>query len=114
MDIKQETHDGIVVVAPVGRLDSTTSDSLEKALIRVIEGGSTRVTVDFAGVDYISSAGLRVLLIGAKRLGAAKGRLVLCSLGESVRQVLDLAGFLPLFTVDATRDAALARLADPK
>jgi anti-anti-sigma factor len=65
--------------------------------------------VDFSGVEYISSAGLRVLLVAAKRMGG--GGLVLCALTEPVRQVFDLAGFLPLFAVEASRDGALARLA---
>jgi anti-anti-sigma factor len=67
--------------------------------------------VDFGGVSYISSAGLRVLLVAAKRLRAGRGTLVLCALGDPVRQVFDLAGFLPLFTVEATRALAVTRCA---
>jgi len=52
-----------------------------------------------------------VLLALAKRTRDGKGALALCRLGDSVRQVFDLAGFLPLFAVDATRDAAIARVA---
>ena len=59
-----------------------------------------RLVVDFSGVEYISSAGLRVMLILAKRVREQRGALALCGLGDSVRHVFDLAGFLPLFAVE--------------
>lgn len=111
MDIQQDRQDGVVVVAPKGRIDSTTSDAVEQALARAFDAGDRRIVVDFSAVDYISSAGLRVLLVMAKRFGGGRGSLVLCGLADPVRQVFDLAGFLPLFTVDGSRDLALARLA---
>lgn len=62
-------------------------------------------------MDYISSAGLRVLLVAARRVKEAKGAWALCALTGPVRQVFELAGFLPLFTIDASCPAAMARLA---
>jgi anti-anti-sigma factor len=111
MDIELEKTGGALVVVPSGRIDSTTSDALEQALSRAVETGERRLVVDFGHVSYISSAGLRVLLVAAKRLRVEHGTLVLCALGDPVRQVFDLAGFLPLFTIEATRDLALARSA---
>jgi anti-anti-sigma factor len=111
MDIVQERSNGVLVVAPIGRIDSTTSDVLEQALARAFEAGERRMVIDFGGVSYISSAGLRVLLVMSKQLRAERGVLVLCAFGEPVRQVFDLAGFLPLFTVEIARDQALARCA---
>jgi len=109
MDIA-ETKQGLVfVVAPAGRIDSTTSDALEQALTKAIDAGELRLVVDLDRVSYISSAGLRVLLIVAKRLKTKPGTLVLCALADAVRQVFDLAGFLPLFLVEPTRDLAIAR-----
>jgi stage II sporulation protein AA (anti-sigma F factor antagonist) len=61
-------------------------------------------------VDYISSAGLRVFLVLAKRMRDLQGRLVLCAMTEPVRQVFQLAGFLPLFRVEPSQDAALSTL----
>lgn len=110
MDIQQARQDGIVIVAPAGRVDSTTSETLERALSGAIDAGDVQLVVDFARVDYISSAGLRVLLVAAKRIADVKGRLVLCSLRESVRQVFDLAGFLPLFALESSRELAVARI----
>jgi len=111
MDIQQERSDAVVVIAPSGRIDSTTSEALEQALTRALDAGERRLVVDFDRVSYISSAGLRVLLVAAKRLRAAHGALVLCALGEPVRQVFELAGFLPLFAVERSRDLALTRCA---
>ena len=111
MDIKQEKSDGVLVITPSGRIDSTTSEAVEQALGRALDAGERRLVVNFERVSYISSAGLRVFLVAAKRLHAERGALVLCALGEPVRQVFDLAGFLPLFTVERSRDLALARCA---
>jgi stage II sporulation protein AA (anti-sigma F factor antagonist) len=113
MEIQQNTQDGVTVIAPVGRVDTTTSGSLDDALRRVVDGGARDLLVDFSDVDYISSAGLRVCLVLVKRLRELRGRLVLCSMREPVRQVFHLAGFMPLFTVEPSRDMALARLSTP-
>lgn len=111
MEIEEERAQGVQIVAPSGRIDSTTSEALESALARALAAGERRVVVDFDRVSYISSAGLRVLLVAARRLRAEQGTLVLCALGEPVRQVFDLAGFLPLFAIEHTRSEALARCA---
>ena len=97
MDIRQDRRGDVTVVAPTGRIDSTTSNALEKALARLLDAGERKLVVDFSGVDYISSAGLRVFLVVAKRLKDAGGTLELAAMAESVRQVFDLAGLLPLF-----------------
>ena len=108
MEIAEQHQDGVTVIAPAGRIDSTTSDAFERALGRAMDAGDRRLVVDFGAVEYISSAGLRVLLVAGKRVGAG---LVLCALTDPVRQVLDLAGFLPLFTIETSRDSAISRLA---
>ena len=110
MEILEQTQDGAVVLAPRGRVDSTSSAELEAALLGQLDAGRTRVAVDLEGVEYISSAGLRVLLMLAKKLRGQSGRLVLCAMPESVRLVFELAGFLPIFEIDDSRAAALARL----
>jgi anti-anti-sigma factor len=110
MEIGEERSEGTLVMAPVGRLDSVTSNELEKRLVARIDAGDRRLVFDMAGVEYISSAGLRVLLMAAKRLKDPAGGLVLCGLGPSVRTVLELAGFLPLFVVVPARQEALAHL----
>jgi len=111
MQIDERRERGVVVVAPAGRIDSTTSAALDAHLQGLGKAGDHRVVVDFSGVDYISSAGLRVMLALAKRTKEVRGALALAGLGDSVRQVFQLAGFLPLFTIEATREAAIGRVA---
>jgi anti-anti-sigma factor len=110
MRIGEERCSGILVVVPVGRVDSTTSGDLEQQLLGRVGSGERLVVVDMAGIDYISSAGLRVFLRLAKKLKEVGGGLALGAMGEPVRQVFELAGFLPLFAIEPSRELALARL----
>jgi anti-anti-sigma factor len=110
MEITETKLDGVVVVAPAGRVDSTTSGALEQHLLGLVAGGHSRVVVDFSAVDYISSAGLRVMLALAKRTRDAKGGVALCGLGDAVRQVFELAGFLPLFATAESQGAAVKKV----
>ncbi len=111
MKIEQSNRDGVTVIAPFGRIDTTTSRAVEEAVKHAVDAGARDLVVDFAGVEYISSAGLRVFLVLAKRMRDLQGRLVLCGLPEPVRQVFRLAGFMPLFRVEPSLDAAVASFA---
>lgn len=111
MQIAEVRQDGVDVLAPVGRIDTTTVSALEARLAPVLAAACPRVVVDFSDVEYISSAGLRLLLLAARRVQSGDGRLALCGLGGPVRQVFQLAGFLPLFTIRDTRQAAIAQIA---
>lgn len=113
MRIEQAAVGTARVVAPVGRIDTTTSAAVEETLRKVVDAGGRALIVDLERVDYISSAGLRVFLVLAKRLRSERGRLVLCGMPEPVRQVFHLAGFIPLFEIERNREAAVARLAAP-
>ena len=113
MQIQHSTHEGVTVIAPAGRIDTTTSAAVDDAVRRVVDSGTRDLVIDFARVDYISSAGLRVFLVLAKRMRDLKGRLVLCGMPEPVRQVFHLAGFMPLFLVEPSLNQALARFATP-
>jgi anti-anti-sigma factor len=108
MQIERHFTDGVLTLAPGGRVDSTTSPALEEALTAA--ASERRLIVDLSGVEYMSSAGLRVLLVTAKRMRAASAALVLCGLTDPVKQVFELAGFLPLFAVEPSRERAVARI----
>ena len=113
MKIQHTTHNGVAVIAPAGRIDTTTSGALDDAIRRVVDEGARDLLIDLSATEYISSAGLRVFLVLAKRLRDLRGRLVLCGMTDPVRQVFQLAGFMPLFTVEASQSAALARCTEP-
>jgi anti-anti-sigma factor len=106
-----ERRSGVLVLAP-GARGLRELGELER-LVVADRRGRERLVMDLAGVEYISSAGLRVLLMAAKRLKGPAAGLVLCGLGPSVRTVLELAGFLPLFAVEAGREQAVARIGGP-
>lgn len=107
MNIREEARDGAALVHLDGRLDSSTSASLEQVLpARVQEGGTT--IVDLAGLRYVSSAGLRVFLKAAKAAKAKGSRLVLAAMSAEVREVFDISGFTALFTLAPSVDDALS------
>lgn len=110
MEIREDRRDDVLVVAPAGRIDSSSSGELERRLLEHVSGGEKRIVMDLLDVDYISSAGLRVLLLAANKLRPQGGQIVLCSLGQSVREVFELAGFTPIFSIEPSRELALARL----
>jgi anti-anti-sigma factor len=110
MQIRDEKIGAVRVVAPVGRIDSNTSADLERSLRG--HAGEEAILVDLLEVEYISSAGLSVLLKAASAARASRGRLVLCSLRQSVREVFALAGFTAIFTIEPSRAQALDRLAE--
>jgi anti-sigma B factor antagonist len=107
MEITQTQQGDILVLAITGRLDAHTSKTFEDRLIPPIEQGAQKVVVDFSPLDYISSAGLRVLLLAARKLGDAGGKLALCGLKPSIKTVFDIAGFSALFPIFPSLAAAL-------
>ena len=107
MDITTRSQDGVSVVAFAGNLDSNTSPRAQQTLDGILAGGGRKLVVDFTALDYISSAGLRVLLATAKRLGAAGGALRVFGLNETVREVFDISGFSTILAVFATEADAL-------
>ncbi len=109
MDILQETHGQVLLVAPRGRLDSETAGELELVLHDAGTIGRRHFVIDLAGVPYVSSAGLRVLLALAKRLDGGVGSVRLCALNASVKQAFEISGFSAMFVVYSNRNAALER-----
>jgi anti-anti-sigma factor len=107
MECLEERIEDIVILGVQGRLDSTTSPAVEERLLTLIEQGERRLVVDCAQLVYISSAGLRVFLIAAKRMKQAQGRLVLAALRPEVREVFDLTGFSTILQIHPTRTDAL-------
>lgn len=95
----------------IGRVDSATAGGLEKAIIPLFDTSGCHAIVDLAAVDYISSAGLRIILMAAKRAKQAKARLVLCSMAPQVREVFEISGFLKILEVAADQASAQALLA---
>ncbi|MDD3050486.1 MAG: STAS domain-containing protein [Candidatus Cloacimonetes bacterium] len=99
MEIIKETKNNCLTVNLKGRLDSNTKDIFEKDVIPVFDNPPAKIVINFSELDYISSAGLRVLLISAKKAKAVKTDLVLCGMKEFIREIFDMAGFSNIFTI---------------
>ena len=98
MEIKKTKNDAALTLAIQGRIDTTTAPQLETELKADIDG-VTELYLDFAGVEYISSAGLRVLL-SAQKLMSRQGKMVLSHVNESVMEVFEVTGFSDILTIE--------------
>jgi stage II sporulation protein AA (anti-sigma F factor antagonist) len=92
MNVQAEKEKGILTVSVEGKIDGATAPDLERRLLEWLDQGETQIILDLREVYYISSAGLRVVLMGAKRL-QSKGRLVLAGLKPEVKEIFEMAGF---------------------
>ncbi len=99
MEILEQKLDNGYEFKVIGRLDASTSNDFEEKVIAAIENGETEIIVNFSELDYISSSGLRVLLVGAKKLKALSGSVTLSGLKKHIKEVFEIAGFTPLFTI---------------
>ena len=97
------------ILRMTGRVDSASSGQFEQQMETVFADGPGIIIVDMAGIDYMSSAGLRVLLMAAKRVKAEGRQLILCNMAENIREVFDISGFSAIFDIAGTLDEARVR-----
>ncbi len=107
MDISTEDIGGVKVVQFTGNLDTNTAPDAEGALKKLTEEDGAKIIVDFTTVDFVSSAGLRVLLVTAKLLKRSAGALRICGLNETVEEVFEISGFSAILKVFTDQAAAL-------
>lgn len=99
MEVVTLLDDGKAIVNVKGRIDTNTAPQLEEALKPVIDENS-KVCLDFSEVEYVSSAGLRVLLASHKLLVAKGGLLVIRHVNDAVMEVLDMTGFSSFLNIE--------------
>ncbi|HRF45273.1 MAG TPA: STAS domain-containing protein [Candidatus Competibacteraceae bacterium] len=107
MDIQEQRQGEVIVLGPVGRLDSLNCREFESHLLSALND-SGKVVVDCTALAYISSAGLRVLLVAAKQARATQSQLSLAALQDNPREVFDISGFSAIFSIHPTVEAAIA------
>ena len=96
-----------IVVTVVGRMDAVSAPDFEGYLNDLIADGALRIIVDFEALDYISSAGLRSVLITAKKIQAKNGEIMIVSLHDTVKEIFEISGFNTIIPVYGSVDAAL-------
>ena len=110
MEVQESEIGGIVVLRVKGRVDSSVAKNLETKIVGAVQQNAA-VNVDFAGVSFISSAGLRALLVSQKLAKSLQKALSLSGLSPEVQEVFDISGFTALFRIfpgvdEATRGAS--------
>lgn len=98
MTIENKIENGNVTLTIIGRLDTTTAPELEKTLDNILEG-TKELVFDMKGLEYISSAGLRVILKAQKAMNA-QGSMKLTGVNDGIMEVFDITGFLDILTIE--------------
>jgi anti-anti-sigma factor len=107
MKISSREEGDVTVVGVEGSLDTNTAPEGQQHLDALQDEGVKKILMNFVDLDYISSAGLRVLLVTAKRLGASGGSLRVCGLNETVNEVFEISGFNLILNVFGSEAEAL-------
>jgi anti-sigma B factor antagonist len=108
MEIQEQKSGTVMTVALKGRLDAITAKAAEEKLLKLIDGGETKLVVDLGGLEYVNSIGLRVFMLCAKRLKAAQGALAVCAMTPPIHKIFEIAGFTSLLKTYPTRDEAVS------
>lgn len=109
VDVKEERKEDVLILHIKGRLDAVSSPSAEKKVFDFINNGQHKLLLDFAGVDYLSSAGMRMLLSTTKKLKTISGKLVVCSINTNVMDVLKMSGFDHVLELAKNEDEGLKK-----
>jgi anti-anti-sigma factor len=104
MKVEEQKIGEILIYKIEGRMDSSTSPSLETTVLSAIDSGNIFIGIDCSKIDFISSAGLRVLLMAAKRVGRDKGKLGLFGLRDHIKEIFDISGFTSIFPMFTTQE----------
>ena len=111
MEIEERTEGTAVIVSLDGRLDGVTAPDLETTITAIVERGDVRVVLECSQMGYVSSAGLRALLVGARKCQQGGGKLAIAALQPECRSVMEMSGFLSIIECHESNEAALAAVA---
>ncbi len=98
------------IVRPCGRVDGSTVDTLDGAIVEWTEKGSGALIFNFEEMDYISSAGLRILLLSARKMQSGGGKALFCGLAPHIFQIFEISGFSAILDIRDSQADALAAL----
>jgi len=106
MELKEQKTEKCMVISIHGRLDTTNYSILEKKLMDLIEHHEDKILIECSDMDYVSSSGLRILLMALKKITLAKGKFALCSLQDNIREIFEISGFTNIFEIYGTKEEA--------
>lgn len=110
MEIRHSREQKIEILELVGRLDNASTPALELEIDKLRESAEEKLLVDLRKLVFVSSTGLAALLKLAKQMQTGQRELVLCELGDAVKQVFDVTGITSLFSITGSKDEAVRRL----
>ncbi len=110
LSVQTEHEAKAIILCPLGRVDGSNVGLLESAIQEQLKAGEKTLVFDLAGLNYISSAGLRVLLVVARKTQAEGGQTLFCGLAEHIAHVFEISGFNNILTIYQSRSEALAAL----
>ena len=110
MEIIQKEENGIVSIAIKGRLDADSSAEAESVVKDALKEETNRLLFNLGELEYLSSAGLRVLLSAAKEMRRRDGKIVLCALNEFVKEIFEVSGFQSLIPITDTVESGIETL----
>lgn len=110
MELAEEKQGAVTVLSPDGRVDSSNAKAFEEAVMSRLAAVEGPVLIDLAQLRYISSAGLRVILLSAKQQQQKGQRFALCEPSADIREVFEVSGFTKIIEIFQKRDQALAAL----
>ena len=108
MELKVSKHNDVTIAEIDGRIDGTTARDFEEKVTATIEGSDRPLVCDLAGVSYISSAGLRSILVVAKRLSKEGNFFTVCGQTGTVAEVFRISGFEKIIPMHKSREDAIA------
>jgi anti-anti-sigma factor len=113
MELTPRRFDTAVVVSPAGRIDQSNVESFQATLmphVQTCAEGQQQLVLDLSGLEYISSAGLRILMLAAKQARTQKGTFLLADLQPLVKEILEIGKFTTVLTITPSLRAALAKV----
>jgi stage II sporulation protein AA (anti-sigma F factor antagonist) len=110
MEIKESKHGEVTVLQPVGSMDTRNALEFEQRVVQLLDEGASRVVIDFSTVEQLTSSGIRVLVMMARRLVGVEGALVLCALSDHIRTILDVSGLKDYFIIAPSKQKAIEDL----
>jgi len=108
--IEEEVRGDTLILRMTGRLDAISSPPAESKVVGYINGGRNKLLIDMGGIDYLSSAGMRMLLSVAKKIKAHTGKFVLVAVTPNVMDILRMSGFDRILEIAQNEEEGLKKL----